>query len=405
MAAVPRPQTPDPPPRAVPADQLFTTPFVLTCLVAVTFFVSHQAIQAALPLYVLRRGGSGADAGTLAMVYSAASLVGRLPIGWAMDRWGRRAVMIAGSGIAVACALLYPAVGSLRVLFGLRAVNGIAMALFSTAAAVVVVDVTPLSRRGEGMGYFGMGSSVGLALGPVLALAVVGWMAFLPLFAGAAAVAFIGVVLGLAVREKVAPSPSPFSLRLETMFTRSAVVPAVLMATLTVNHGALVTLLPLMGLERAVGNPGVFFTAAAVMLVAVRAKAGALSDRWGRAPIIVPGLLLAALAMGLVGIAHGQLLLLAAGVLYGLAFGMAQPALMALVADRAGEAERGRAISTFYAGWESGIGVGAYLLGHLLTWTGFTIVFWTGALVVAGGGVSSVFLYGRSGHRSGAPIP
>jgi predicted MFS family arabinose efflux permease len=83
---------------------------------------------------------------------------------------------------------------------------------------------------------------------------------------------------------------------------------------------------------------------------------------------------------------------------------MAQPALMALVADRASEAERGRAISTFYAGWESGIGVGAYLLGHLLTWAGFTIVFWTGALVVSGGGVASVLLYGRSGHRPGAPI-
>lgn len=396
---------PDPRPRAAAEPPLFTAPFVLTCLAAVTFFVSHQAVQAVMPLYALRRGGSGTDAGTLALIYSAASLAGRLPVGWAMARWGRRPVMIAGSGIAVASCLLYPPVESMPTLLVLRAFHGLAMAFFSTAAAVVVTDVMPLSRRGEGMGYFGTGSSLGLALGPVLALAVVGRVSFMSLFAGTAAVAFIGVLLEMGVRETGVPAPLAFSLQPGAMFTRSAVVPAILMGTLTVTHGALVTFLPLMGQERQVGNPGTFFTVAAIVLVAVRAKAGALSDRWGRSPIIVPGLVLAALALGLVGIAHGPRTLLAAGALYGLAFGMAQPALMALVADRAAEAERGRAISTFYAGWEVGIGVGAYALGHLLTWTSFTIMFWTGGLVVAGGGVASLVFPGRPGRRAGASVP
>ena len=401
MASSPQPPTSSPRSQAgAGGDRLFTAPFVLVCLAACTFFLSHQAVQAALSLYALHRGGSGADAGMLALLYSTASLVGRVPIGWAMDRFGRRLVMMGGSGIAVASALLYPAVESLPVLFALRAFNGLAMALFSTAAAVVVTDVMPLSRRGEGIGYFGMGSSVGLALGPVLSLAVVGWVSFMPLFGGAAAVAFIGVLLGLAVPETGVRTPLPFSLQPEAMFTRSAVVPAILMGTLTVTHGALVTLLPLMGQERTVGNPGAFFTVAALVLVAVRAKAGALSDRWGRPPIIVPGLLLAALAMALVGMAHDPRTLLAAGALYGLAFGLAQPALMALVADRARDAERGRAISTFYAGWEVGIGVGAFALGHLLGRTGFTTVFWMGGLVVAGGGISSLLLPGRPGRRA-----
>ncbi len=369
------------------APRLFTAPFVLVCLAAVTFFISHQAAQAAVPLYALHRGGSEADAGTLALLFSVASLLGRMPVTWAMDRWGRRPVMIAGSGIAAASGLLYPAVESMPALFSLRAFHGLAMAFFSTASAVLVTDLIPLPRRGEGMGYFGMGSSLGLALGPMLALAMVGRVSFAGVFVASAAVAFVGAVLGAAVRETGAPAPTAFTLAPRTLFTRSAILPGALMGSLTVTHRALVTFLPLMGQERPLGNPGIFFTAAAIMLVAVRAKAGSLSDRWGRGPTIVPGLLLAALAVGLVGTAFGAATIVIAGALYGLAFGLAQPALMALAADRASEADRGRAIATYYSGWELGIGAGAYALGHVLPWTGFTVGFCAAGLVAALGGI------------------
>ncbi len=396
--------SPNPQPREE-APRLFTAPFVLTCLAAVAFFLSHQAAQAAVPLYALHRGGSEADAGTLALLFSVASLVGRMPVAWAMDRGGRRPLMIAGSGIAVASGLLYPAVEAMPALFALRAFHGVAMGFFSTASAVVVTDITPLSRRGEGMGYFGMGSSLGLALGPVLALALVGRFSFTTVFVSSAAVAFIGVVLGAAVRETGAPAPVAFALAPETLFTRGAILPAILMGSLTVTHGALVTFLPLLGRERALGNPGAFFTVAAIVLVAIRAKAGSLSDRWGRGPIAVPGLLLAALAMGLVGSAEGVGALLVAGSLYGLAFGLAQPALMALAADRTSDADRGWAIATYYTGWELGIGGGAYALGHLLPWTGFTVGFWAAGLVLALGGIGCLLGPGLTRRRPHARIP
>jgi MFS family permease len=171
---------------------------------------------------------------------------------------------------------------------------------------------------------------------------------------------------------------------------------------LTVNHGALVTFLPLMGKARDVGNPGTFFTVAAVLLILIRAKAGTLSDRWGRGPVILPGMFLTALAMVLLGFSRGPGSLLAAGALYGVGVALAQPALMALVGDRAGEADRGRAISTFYTGWELGIGAGAYPLGYLLSRTNFTVMFVTAGLVTALGGIGYLLGAGRPRRRSGA---
>ncbi|HEY7675660.1 MAG TPA: MFS transporter [Candidatus Methylomirabilis sp.] len=387
---------------AAGAERLFTTPFVLTCLATCMFFLSHQLVLMATPLYALERGGSEADAGTLTLVFSLAALVSRLPIGWVMDRWGRRPVMLAGTGIAVACALLYPGVAAMPGLLALRPFHGVALGIFTAASAAVIVDVVPPARRGEGMGYFGWGNNLPMAFGPMLSLALVSRFGFTTVFLVSAAVATIGTALGAGVRETGARVAAPLSLRPGTIFVPSAVFPGLIVGALTVNHGALVTFLPLMGKARAIGNPGAFFTVAAILLILIRAKAGTLSDLWGRGPVILPGMFLTALAMVLLGLSHGPGSLLAAGALYGVGLALAQPALMAMVGDRAGEADRGRAISTFYTGWELGIGAGAYPLGYLLSRTNFTVMFVTAGLVTALGGIGYLLAPGRPRRRSGA---
>src|SRR3990172_880424 len=107
MTDPPRAPTPDPrPPGRAP--RLFTAPFVLTCLASFAFFLSHQLCLLAMPLYALHRGGSEHDAGMLTLLFTLAAFTGRLPTAWAMQRWGRRPVMMAGGGVAVLSALLYP---------------------------------------------------------------------------------------------------------------------------------------------------------------------------------------------------------------------------------------------------------------------------------------------------------
>jgi MFS family permease len=387
--------------RAEADPRLFTAPFVLVCLATYCYFLAHQLCLLAMPLYALYRGGSEADAGTLTLLFTTSALFARLPVGWVMDRWGRRPILVGGSLLAAASAILYPEAVSLAAIFALRILHGFSLGVHTTAAAAVVTDVVPPARRGEGMGYFGWGSNVALALGPLLALAIVSRYSFRPLFLLAAGIVSIGAIMGAAISETRAKAVDPPSLSLANIFVRSAILPAIFMGALTVCHGALVTFLPLLGRARAVGNPGTFFTVAAIVLVAVRAKAGVLSDRWGRGPIIVPGMFLAALGIIVVGLAFRPVTLLAAGVLYGFGFGLAAPALMALVGDRTRPEDRGRAMATFYSGWEIGIGVGAFPLGFLLSWTSFTVMYAAAGLVTASGGLGFLLWSGRASRHRG----
>jgi MFS family permease len=84
-----------------------------------------------------------------------------------------------------------------------------------------------------------------------------------------------------------------------------------------------------------------------------------------------------------------------AGATYGIGFGAAYPALMALTADRVEAAERGRAMATFYAGLELGVGSGAVLLGVLLAYSSFPAMFGTAAAIAAAGTLGFLFGYRR----------
>lgn len=383
--------------------RLFSAPFVLTCLSTFAYYLSHLTSLIATPLYALHLGGTEADAGTLTLLFIVVALVARLPTGWAMDRWGRRPVLLVGAAIAIVSTLLYPAIERPDGLFPLRSFHGAAIGMFSTAAAAMITDLAPAQRRGEGVGYFGISSNLGLALGPPVALAVIGRYGFATLFLLSAGAAVAALILGALAGDTAVPRPTTFSVRPGALFAASAVLPGLVMGAMAIGYGGLITLLPLMGKARPLGNPGVFFTVAAVFLVLARVLGGPLSDRWGRGVIIVPGLGVQAISMILVGLAHTPGLLLVSGAVYGTGFAMAQTALMALVADRAGPTDRARAVSTFFMGWELGIGVGGYGLALLLPWGGFTGAFCAAALASALGALAYLVAPSRPPLRSLPP--
>jgi MFS family permease len=81
--------------------------------------------------------------------------------------------------------------------------------------------------------------------------------------------------------------------------------------------------------------------------------------------------------------------LLGAALLYGVGYGAAQPALMAMTADRVPPEERGRAMGTFYTAWELGISGGSILLGMAATRFGYPVMWWTAAAVTWLGAVAA----------------
>lgn len=168
-------------------------------LAELVVWLGFGALLPILPLYFRDHG---VDLGTMGLViaaWPAARLVTEPAFGWLADRTRRVPLMIAGlvaTGLFVMLPLWF--VGPLSFLV-LRALTGLASAMYDPAARGYLVDATPAERRGEAFGLYGAAQMGGLLLGPAIGgvgAALLGGVAFVFLFCGVASwLAAVAVLL------------------------------------------------------------------------------------------------------------------------------------------------------------------------------------------------------------------
>ena len=360
-----------------------TRPFAVLWLGGFAFFLSFLLLLSALPLFARRMGASDGAIGVIMAAFAITSLVLRPVTGWGADRYGRRPFMLAGAVVFTLASIAYGwAAGALSLVL-VRLVHGAGMGLYPTAASAMVVDVTPIERRGAALGLYGVRGSLALAVGPISGIALVNRAGFTALFWTAGAVAALSVVTTLLIPETLA-RPRVNSLHTgEHAQPRGAV--ALTDHALHDVHLRRPGRVPAAARRHPGREPRLFFVAFAVMIALTRGPAGRLSDRVGRAPVAATGLLLAAAALLALTFSETARGLTAAGAVYGVAYGATQPALMAWCVDDVSEHDRGRAMATFYSALEIGIAIGAMSSGLAVVRWGFTTTFVATAGIAATG--------------------
>jgi MFS family permease len=338
-----------------------------------SFFLSFFLLLPTFPLYAQHLGLTSGAIGVVTAAFAIASMALRGWAGWASDRYGRRPLMLVGAALFMTAPAAYGAAASAMSLFAVRLVHGAGMGLFPTAATAMVADAAPPGRRAEVLGTFGMASGLALALGPGAGVLIAQALGFPAVFAAAVALGAIGFGC-IALVPETLTAPAARAFRLADTASRAALFPSMLMLGMTVTYGALVSFLPLHAADRGL-NPGVFFVLYALALTATRRPAGRLTDRHGRAPVVVGGLVVLAASLVLLAFAAGAMGLALGGVGYGIGHGTAHTALLAWAADVAAPGQRGRAMGTIYTALELAIAVGSILAGLSVSAFGFSATF------------------------------
>jgi len=113
---------------------------------------------------------------------------------------------------------------------------------------------------------------------------------------------------------------------------------------------------------------------------------GPASDRWGRKPLIVGGMLVQGAALGAIALGHGFGIWLAATVLLGGGTAMVYPTLLAAIGDRAAPSWRGSAVGVYRFWRDMGYVAGALGAGWLADRAGIpAAIAGAGALTAASG--------------------
>jgi EmrB/QacA subfamily drug resistance transporter len=172
-----------------------------TCILASSLsFVDGSVTNVALPAIGKALGGGAADLQWVINAYllplSALLLLG----GVAGDRYGRRRLLVGGTGLFAIASILCALAPDLNLLLAGRALQGIGAAILMPNSLAILGAGFSGERRGRAIGIWASMGAVMAAIGPVLGgwlIDMVGWRAIffinLPLAAGAIALGLIFV--------------------------------------------------------------------------------------------------------------------------------------------------------------------------------------------------------------------
>lgn len=371
-----------------PAAKLWTRDLVLIILVNLCVFTNHIMSLSTFPFYIQSLGGSEAVAGICAAAFAFVAVIIRPFVGWWLDNGVRKVALVVGLLLLGAAPLGYVFVPVLSMSIAFRMLHGIGLSFSNSTTATVASDVICRPRFAEGMGYFGMATALASAIAPALGLSLMEGFGFGTLYAVAAGIAGLGLVLFAFVRTRKVNVPKK-KLDLRTIINRDSLPATATMLVFMLTFGALENFVAIFAAENSLPSGSIYFIVMSVMLLVVRVTLGKLVDQRGEAIFVYTcnaAMLVAFLLLALVPNTATYIL---SAALAGYAFGGLEPSLQSMAVHTSTDETRGSANSTFLCGYDIGYGLGGGLAGSLITAMGYSSMW----VIVSLACVASVLIY------------
>lgn len=356
--------------------------------------LGYGLIAPLLPQFIVSFDVSMAAAGLVVSIFSASRLVFAPAAGRLIDRVGTRGVYLTGLlTVAITTGLVGIAQEYWHIVV-LRAIAGIGSTMFTVAAMALIVKLSPPPIRGRCSATYATSFLLGNVIGPLVG-ASLSFLGFRwPFFIYGLGVALAALVVWILM--PAVDTDAERQHRLPPMKLREAWGDTAYRAVLTsnfaqgwINMGVRVAVLPLLAasiFHNGGQASGIALAVFAAGNAVVLQFSGSWSDRIGRRPLILAGLVGSALFVGTLGLATSVWALLVLSAFAGASSGLIVPSQQAAIADVVGSHRSGgQVLSTFQMAGDFGQILGPIVIGFLADQFGFGVAFGMCALVAAGG--------------------
>lgn len=369
-------------------EPLWTKNFILLMAANAIFYSSFQLLMPTLPLYFVEHGNPVEKVGIVMGALTFSAIIIRLICGAGLSRFGIKAFLIAGLLISLVSIVLYIWGQSFVAALAVRILHGAGYGISSTLFATLLIDLTPASRRGESIGYLGIGTLVASSFGPFIGVWMYPRWDSIYLFTVIAFTQVCALLLVMMIDvpgcKRRARNKTASVHVLERFVETSALLPAFLSLLLGVCFGSIASFMALFGQESGITNIGWFFFASSLGSFLARIFAGRIFDRKGHAYVIIPGAVAGTIGMFVLSQSATLYHLIAAAACYGLGSGLLFPALQAWILNRTGPERRTEASAMFYNAFDIGIAGGTAVLGFLASVFNYSVMYlWTTFIMFA----------------------
>ncbi|MFH0866882.1 MAG: MFS transporter [Bacteroidota bacterium] len=366
------------------SQKIWTKDFILMCIVALFLSVAFYFLIPTLPGYLAcLLKADNTDIGIILSIYTVSALLIRPVTGYAIDRYGRKMIYLISFFIFSLMFGGYAIAGTFVFFLLLRFAHGLMWGITTTTSSTIIVDIVPYQRRGEGLGYYGLAMTISMALGPFLAVIIVGKsMNYDALFISSMLLGMAGVILAMFVTypgthaNKATPSFSIASL-----FEKRSFVLSLNIFILMISYGGLISFITLYGKEIGVDYPGNFFISFAAGVLISRMTSGKIFDKYGPSLIVPLGIILLIAGFPVLALVKTLIGYFLSAFILGMGVGIIFPTSQAITNNLVEKERRGVANSTLFTAYDLGIGTGMFVIGYISDTIGLANSFILGSII------------------------
>ncbi|MDN3232675.1 MFS transporter [Priestia megaterium] len=367
--------------------KLWTWQFSLIILITISFYLCLQMLTGGFSIFVTEFSHNPTLGGVTTTVFMLAAIITRPVTGILMHKINIKKVLCVMLLFVLVCIMISYNQQVIPLLISIRILEGIGFGVTTTLLATLATNLIPEERMGEGIGYFGMATSLGTTLGPMIALSILHSFSFKFLLFITMFLIVVSFGFSLFIKIKQSPtfaeSPIQKEALVDYVFDKRAMLPCFLVMLFYCTYSGIVNFINGLGEEEHLGSKvSLFFLIIAAAIVIVRPFSGKIYDQKGHKYLIYPASICSIIGLILIAFAHGLTTFFIAAVLYGIAYSVMQPSFQAWAVSRVTPDKKGTANAMSLSSMDLGMALGAPVLGGVASLTGYREMYSLSSLLI-----------------------
>ncbi|MBQ8501819.1 MAG: MFS transporter [Bacteroides sp.] len=330
-----------------------------------------------LPFYLQEIFGAGQSTiGIILSCYTIAALCIRPFSGYLLDTFARKPLYLLAYFIFTAMFGGYMLAGTLALFICFRILHGVSFGMVTVGGNTIVIDIMPSSRRGEGLGYYGLANNTAMSIGPMTGLFLHdAGFSYMVIFSCSLASCLLGFLCASLVKTPYKPPVKRDPISMDRFILLKGIPAGVSLLLLSIPYGMTTNYVAMYAKQIGLTVPtGFFFTFMAVGMAVSRLFSGKIVDRGKITQVISWGLYLVVFSFFLLSACVYlvswspticSVVFFTVAALLGIGFGTMFPAYNTLFVNLAPNSQRGTATSTYLTSWDVGIGIGMLAGGYI----------------------------------------
>lgn len=385
-------------------DKLVTSSYCFILAANFLLYFGFWLLIPVLPFYLSEVFSAGnSTIGIILSCYTVAALCIRPFSGYFLDSFARKPLYLMAYFIFMTMFAGYIIAGSLTLFIMFRIIQGVSFGMVTVGGNTVVIDIMPSSRRGEGLGYYGLSNNIAMAVGPMSGLFLHdAGMSFTTIFCCSLGSCMAGFVCASLVKTPYKPPVRREPISLDRFILLKGIPAGISLLLLSIPYGMTTNYVAMYAKQIGINaTTGFFFTFMAIGMAISRIFSGKIVDRGKITQVISAGLYLVVFSFFLLSacvylISWNNMVctivFFSVALLLGVGVGIMFPAYNTLFVNLAPNSQRGTATSTYLTSWDVGIGIGMLTGGYIAEVSTFDKAYLFGACLTI---VSTLYFNGK----------